>query len=58
MTMSTLPINEEGVASYNAPEGLVQFSTPPFEHEVEVTGHIVAHLNVSCSSLVTDVRVI
>lgn len=26
---------------------LVQFTTPPFETETEITGHIVAHLNVS-----------
>ncbi|KAI0490642.1 X-Pro dipeptidyl-peptidase C-terminal non-catalytic domain-containing protein [Xylaria cf. heliscus] len=25
----------------------VQFSTPPFEQETEITGHITAHLNVS-----------
>ncbi|EHA23758.1 hypothetical protein CBS63078_2261 [Aspergillus niger] len=28
---------------------LVQFTTPPFESETEITGHIVAHLNVSMS---------
>lgn len=28
---------------------LIQFTTPPFEHETEITGHIVAHLNVSMS---------
>ncbi|KAB8221946.1 Alpha/Beta hydrolase protein [Aspergillus novoparasiticus] len=28
---------------------LVQFSTPAFEQETEITGHIVAHLNVSVS---------
>lgn len=26
---------------------LVSFTTPPFEEETEITGHIVAHLNVS-----------
>lgn len=26
---------------------LVSFTTPPFERETEITGHIVAHLNVS-----------
>jgi predicted acyl esterase len=26
---------------------LLQFTTPPFTHETEITGHIVAHLNVS-----------
>jgi predicted acyl esterase len=25
----------------------ISFSTPPFEEEIEITGHIVAHLNVS-----------
>jgi predicted acyl esterase len=28
---------------------LMQFTTPPFEHETEITGHIVAHLNISMS---------
>ncbi|PWY90702.1 alpha/beta-hydrolase [Aspergillus heteromorphus CBS 117.55] len=28
---------------------LVQFTTAPFEQETEITGHIVAHLNVSMS---------
>jgi predicted acyl esterase len=28
----------------------VQFTTEAFEAETEITGHIVAHLNVSCSS--------
>jgi len=30
--------------------GPVQFTTEAFEAETEITGHIVAHLNVSCSS--------
>lgn len=29
---------------------LVQFTTPPVEAETEITGHIVAHLNVSASA--------
>ena len=29
---------------------LLQFTTPPFEKETEITGHIVAHLNVSMSA--------
>lgn len=33
---------------------LVQFTTPPFEAETEITGHIVAHLAVSASKLVPD----
>jgi len=28
----------------------VQFTTEAFETETEITGHIVAHLNLSCSS--------
>lgn len=28
---------------------VLQFTTPPFEEETEITGHIVAHLNVSMS---------
>lgn len=28
---------------------LLQFTTPPFDYETEITGHIVAHLNVSLS---------
>ena len=31
---------------------LVQFSSPPMEKEVEITGHIVAHLNVSATPYV------
>jgi predicted acyl esterase len=26
---------------------LIQFTTPPFAHEIEITGHVTAHLNVS-----------
>lgn len=29
---------------------LVQFTTPPFDCDTEITGHIVAHLNVSVSA--------
>jgi predicted acyl esterase len=41
--------------SYQAPSGLkeqhkLQFLTKPFDRSVEVTGHIVAHLNVSASA--------
>ena len=28
---------------------LIQFSTSPFQREIEFTGHVVAHLNVSCT---------
>lgn len=31
------------------PTSIVSFSTAPFEKETEITGHIVAHLNVSVS---------
>jgi predicted acyl esterase len=35
----------------NRPRGSpVTFTTAPFEQETEVTGHVVAHLNVSCSA--------
>jgi predicted acyl esterase len=41
--------------TYQAPSTMknpqiVQFSTPPFENETEITGHIVAHLNVSMTA--------
>ncbi|KAL2214378.1 alpha/beta-hydrolase [Sarocladium strictum] len=29
---------------------MIQFTTPPFETETEITGHIVAHLNVSVTA--------
>lgn len=47
--------NKAAVVSYKAlgslqePQ-LVQFATAPFKNEIEITGHIVAHLNVSLSS--------
>jgi len=50
--LSTRTSSETGKKSYKAlgtldsPQ-LVQFTTPPFEQETEITGHIVAHLNVS-----------
>jgi predicted acyl esterase len=53
-TLSTLPTNVPGKKSYKAlgslekPE-LVQFSTPAFEEDTEITGHVVAHLNISMS---------
>lgn len=31
------------------PSEIISFTTPPFEKEIEITGHIVAHLNVSVS---------
>ncbi|KUJ07456.1 alpha/beta-hydrolase [Mollisia scopiformis] len=53
-TLSTTPDSSKSPStkSYKAlgtldhPE-LIQFTTPPFEQETEITGHIVAHLNVS-----------
>ncbi|OIW29732.1 X-Pro dipeptidyl-peptidase C-terminal non-catalytic domain-containing protein [Coniochaeta ligniaria NRRL 30616] len=33
---------------------LVSFSTPPFEEETEITGHVVAHLNVSVTPSADD----
>lgn len=46
----------ECTLSYEAPSGIneqhkLQFKTSPVEQEVEFTGHIVAHLNVSASAL-------
>ena len=45
-----------GEVTYQAPSGLneqhkVQFKTQPVEKEIEFTGHIIAHLNVSISAL-------
>lgn len=45
---------DEAIISYKAPSNVknqqkVTFSTKPFEKEVEFTGHVVAHLNVSAS---------
>jgi putative CocE/NonD family hydrolase len=51
-SLSTIPSSTPGKRSYKAlgtldnPQ-LVQFTTPPFEQETEIIGHIVAHLNVS-----------
>lgn len=28
---------------------LIQFTTGPFEHETEITGHVTVHLNMSCT---------
>ncbi|EGP86986.1 unnamed protein product [Zymoseptoria tritici ST99CH_1A5] len=52
--LSTSATSEEKTISYrtlgnlNDPQ-LVQFTTPPFPSETEITGHIVAHLSVSAS---------
>ncbi|KAF7715069.1 Cocaine esterase [Penicillium ucsense] len=42
-------ITYQALGSMENPE-LVQFITPAFEKETEITGHIVAHLNVSMSA--------
>lgn len=49
------------VASYRALGNLeelqaIQFTTPPFEHETEITGHVVARLSVSASSSEASVQ--
>jgi len=41
-------ISYEALGTLEKPK-VLQFSTPPFEQEIEITGHIVAHLNVSMS---------
>ncbi|RDW75213.1 hypothetical protein BP6252_06355 [Coleophoma cylindrospora] len=51
-TLATTPSSTPGKKSYKALGSLedpsvVQFTTAPFEHDAEFTGHIVAHLNVS-----------
>jgi predicted acyl esterase len=52
MDLTTSPVKSAGKVSYKAlgtmdnPQ-LVQFKTPAFEKETEITGHVVAHLNVS-----------
>ncbi|KAH7121393.1 Alpha/Beta hydrolase protein [Dactylonectria macrodidyma] len=51
---TTTPLDGQRQSSYKAlgtidnPE-LLQFTTPPFQEETEITGHIVAHLSVSAS---------
>jgi predicted acyl esterase len=51
-SLSTTSSAEPGRVSYKALGSLdqpefVQFSTPVFQEDTEITGHIVAHLNVS-----------
>ncbi|KZF19086.1 alpha/beta-hydrolase [Xylona heveae TC161] len=55
LTMSqglvTSPVDvQEGILRYEAPRGSLLFETTPFEEETEITGHPMAHLNVSLSS--------
>jgi predicted acyl esterase len=42
-------LSYKALGSLDNPE-VLQFTTPPFEEETEITGHIVAHLNVSLSA--------
>jgi predicted acyl esterase len=42
-------ISYQALGTMESPQ-LVQFVTPAFEKETEITGHIVAHLNVSMSA--------
>ena len=42
-------LSYEALGTLDNPK-LLQFTTAPFEEETEITGHIVAHLNVSLSA--------
>lgn len=42
-------VSYEALGTLDTPQ-LIQFTTPAFEKETEITGHIVAHLNVSMSA--------
>jgi len=59
LSTSAPAASEEKKVSYKAlgnldnPQ-LVQFTTPAFEAETEITGHVVAHLAVSASKLSAD----
>lgn len=51
-TLTTSPDKEQGTLSYKAlgrldNQQLIQFETPAFDAETEVTGHLLAHVNVS-----------
>ncbi|KAL1905422.1 hypothetical protein Sste5344_008781 [Sporothrix stenoceras] len=49
---SPLPLTKltyEALGSMKNPS-FFQFTTPPFQQEIEITGHITAHLNVSMSA--------
>ncbi|KAI1630287.1 Alpha/Beta hydrolase protein [Exophiala viscosa] len=45
---STSKLTYKALGTLKEPQ-LIQFTTPPVEKETEITGHIVAHLNVSTS---------
>ncbi|KAJ5641786.1 hypothetical protein N7490_005786 [Penicillium lividum] len=42
-------VSYEALGTLESPQ-LIQFTTPAFEKETEITGHVVAHLNVSMSA--------
>lgn len=46
LTNKRAKLTYKALGTLDNPE-LIQFVTPPFEEETEITGHIVAHLNVS-----------
>ena len=46
---STSKITYEALGTMETPQ-LIQFPTPPMEVETEITGHVVAHLNVSMNA--------
>lgn len=48
---STSKLTYKALGSLKDPQ-LIQFTTPPMVEETEITGHIVAHLNVSMSPYV------
>jgi len=45
---STTKLTYKALGTLKEPQ-FIQFTTPPVEEETEITGHIVAHLNVSMS---------
>lgn len=45
-TTTTMQLSYKALGALDKPE-LIQFTTAPFEQETEITGHPVAHLNVS-----------
>jgi len=52
LSLERTPAKQSSILSYKAPgtmedQHLIQFKTPPFEEETEITGHVIAHLNVS-----------
>lgn len=41
-------LSYKALSTISSPQ-ILQFTTPPFPHETEITGHITAHLSISCS---------